>query len=71
MTYAALTRKGRDTAERVRPVHEAAVRRHFTDAFDERDAARLREVSIAVLQGLGEDCAWLIEDLQGAQRTGR
>ncbi|HEV2814876.1 MAG TPA: MarR family transcriptional regulator [Solirubrobacteraceae bacterium] len=71
VTYAVLTPKGLRTAERVRPVHEAAVRRHFTDAFGERDAERLRDVSIAVLEGLGEEHVWLIEDLQGARAEGR
>ncbi len=71
VTYAVLTPKGLKTAERVRPVHEAAVRRHFTDAFGEDEAETLREVSIAVLRGLGEEHAWLIEDVQGAPGTGR
>jgi DNA-binding MarR family transcriptional regulator len=71
VTYAVLTPKGLETAERIRPVHEAAVRRHFTDAFGEDEAVMLREVSIAVLRGLGEEHAWLIEDVQGATEAGR
>ncbi len=69
VTYAVLTPKGQRAAERVRPVHEECVRRYFTDAFDVDDAVRLRDLSIAVLEQLGEDCAWLIEDLQGATGT--
>ncbi len=42
------------------------MRKYFTDALDEDDAARLRDVSIAVLEQLGEESAWLIEGLQGA-----
>jgi DNA-binding MarR family transcriptional regulator len=71
VTYAVITPKGLETAERVRPVHEAAVRRHFTDAFGEDEARALRETSIAVLRQLGEEHVWLIEDLQGAEATGR
>jgi DNA-binding MarR family transcriptional regulator len=71
VTFAVITPKGLETAERVRPVHEAAVRRYFSDAFDEDAARALRDTSIAVLRQLGEEHVWLIEDLQGADAAGR
>jgi DNA-binding MarR family transcriptional regulator len=63
VTYAVLTDEGRATAERVRPVHEAAVRRHFSDALDEDESRRLLEAAVKVLELGGEGSAWLIEDL--------
>jgi DNA-binding MarR family transcriptional regulator len=71
VTYAVLTAKGERAARRIRPVHEAAVRRHFSDAFDEGDAQALRDVSVKVLQRLGAEHAWLIEDVRGAAGAGR
>ena len=65
-TFAVLTDKGRAAAERVRPVHQAAVRRYFTDAITDDEAQGLREIGVRVLGAIGDDCAWLIEDLQGA-----
>src|SRR3712207_5187658 len=38
VTYAVLTDKGRRTAEQVRPVHEEAVRKYFSDAIDDDEA---------------------------------
>ena len=62
-TYAVITDKGRETIERVLPVHRAAVARHFTDAIDDDDAETLREISLRVLALMGERCDWLVRDL--------
>lgn len=64
VTYAVLTAKGRETAERVKPVHEEAVRKHFSDAIDDEQAAVLLDASVGVLDLIGNECAWLIDDLR-------
>ena len=64
VTYAVLTDKGRETAERVRPVHEAAVRKHFSDAIDDDAAGTLLDSSVKVLDHIGDQCAWLVDDLR-------
>ena len=67
VTYAVLTKKGRETADRVRPVHEAAVRRYFSDAIDDEQAAVLLESSVKVLDLIDDECAWLIDDLRSTE----
>jgi DNA-binding MarR family transcriptional regulator len=62
-TFAVITDKGRETIERVGPVHKAAVARHFTDAIDEQEAEALRDISLRVLALMGERCDWLVRDL--------
>ena len=64
VTYAVLTDKGREAAERVKPVHEELVKRYFTDAIDEDDAERMLATSVRILELTGDECAWLIEDLK-------
>ena len=64
VTYAVLTDKGRETAERVRPVHEEAVRRYFSTAIDEDEAEVLLRAAVKILECTGDRCAWLIEDLE-------
>jgi DNA-binding MarR family transcriptional regulator len=63
VTYAVLTDHGRETAERVKPVHEELVRRYFTDAIDDDEAEQLLAASVKILELTGDECAWLIEDL--------
>ncbi len=70
VTYAVLTDAGRETAARVRPVHEELVRRWFTDALDEGDAERMLATAVRILELTGDECAWLIEDLNPARGTG-
>ena len=67
VTYAVLTEAGREAAERVRPVHQELVRRWFTDAFDEDEAERMLATSVRILELTGDQCAWLIEDLEAVQ----
>lgn len=65
-TFAVLTDKGRETCDRVQPVHEAAVRRYFTDAISDSEAEALHDMGVRVLGAIGDECAWLVKDLQGA-----
>lgn len=62
-TYAVLTDKGRETAERVKPVHFELVQRYFSDAVTEEQAETLLASSVSILERIGESCAWLVEDL--------
>jgi DNA-binding MarR family transcriptional regulator len=63
VTYAVLTDAGRETAERVRGVHEELVKRYFSDAIDEDDAEHLLRTAVRILELTGDRCAWLIDDL--------
>jgi DNA-binding MarR family transcriptional regulator len=62
-TYAVLTDEGRATLERVMPIHEALVQQWFTAAIDEDEAEQLRDISVRVLELMGERCDWLVRDL--------
>jgi DNA-binding MarR family transcriptional regulator len=62
-TFAVITDEGRETIDRVGPVHKAAVERWFTSAIDEGEAEALRDISVRVLTLLGERCDWLVRDL--------
>jgi DNA-binding MarR family transcriptional regulator len=62
-TYAVITDTGRETIERVGPLHAAAVEKYFGAAIDEHEAEVLRDISVRVLGLMGERCDWLIRDL--------
>jgi DNA-binding MarR family transcriptional regulator len=63
-TFAELTKKGWATLERIAPVHAEAVQRYFSAAIDDDEAEQLRQISVRVLELVGERCDWLIEDLR-------
>jgi DNA-binding MarR family transcriptional regulator len=67
VTNVLLTEQGAETAERVRPVHERLVKRYFSDAIDDDEAELLRDASVRVLDLVGDECAWLIDDLRSTQ----
>jgi DNA-binding MarR family transcriptional regulator len=64
ITYAVITGKGREAFDRVRPIHEEAVRKYFSDAFDAEEADRMLATAVRVLELTGDECAWLVEDLK-------
>ena len=68
-TYAVLTDKGRETLERISPIHTDAVHTYFTPAIDDDEAELLRNIAVRVLELTGERCDWLIRDLTGDQAS--
>lgn len=66
-TYAVLTDQGRETAESVKAVHFEIVQKHFSDHITEEEAETMLGASVKILEGIGEGCAWLVEDLTAEQ----
>jgi DNA-binding MarR family transcriptional regulator len=62
-TYAVLTEKGREEAERGKPVHFEIVDRHFGSLLDEEEARTLVRASLKVIEREGDQCAWLVDAL--------
>ena len=62
-TYAVLTEKGREEAERGKPIHFEIVQRHFGAFLTEEEAHVLVRASLKLLQNEGEQCAWLVDRL--------
>ena len=62
-TYAVLTDKGREAAEAGLPVHLEIVDRHFGAFLTDEEAEAMLRPSLKVLQALGQECAWLVNEL--------
>jgi DNA-binding MarR family transcriptional regulator len=62
-TYAVLTEKGREEAERGKPVHFEIVQRHFGSLVTAEEARTLVQTSLKILEREGEQCAWLVDAL--------
>jgi len=62
-TYAVLTKKGREEAERGKPVHFEIVQRHFGSFVTAEEAQALVRTSLKILENEGEQCAWLVDAL--------
>ena len=67
-TYAVITAKGRELAERGVPIMEQAVAEHFLDHLDEGELRAMRTAAVKILRHTGSNCDWLIEDLEAATR---
>ncbi len=63
-TYAVITAKGREAVARGKPLHVAAVERHFGAAVTPEEAEVVRSMSARVLGHLDASCAWLDRDAE-------
>jgi DNA-binding MarR family transcriptional regulator len=63
-TYAVLTDKGREAAAAGIPVHKEAVHRHFGSALSDGEAEAVVRASLKVLEAIGRECAWLVDELE-------
>jgi DNA-binding MarR family transcriptional regulator len=62
-TYAVLTDKGREAAERAWPVLQGLIEKHFGGALEPGEAEQLVAVSMRVLDRVGKSCPWLLTDV--------
>jgi DNA-binding MarR family transcriptional regulator len=67
-TYAHLTDKGREAFERALPIQAAKVNDYFQAHLDDEEVEVMTRVMSRILQGLGADVPWLIEDLEATRR---
>lgn len=66
ITYAVITEKGAEVMETAGPIQKAAVERYFGAAITDDEAESLRQISVRVLELVGERCDWVIQDLTAA-----
>jgi DNA-binding MarR family transcriptional regulator len=63
ITYAVITEKGAQVMEKAGPIQKAAVERYFGAAITDDEAESLRQISVRVLELVGERCDWVLKDL--------
>jgi DNA-binding MarR family transcriptional regulator len=62
-TYAVLTDKGREHAEKGMQPHLDIVQRHYGSLLTEEEAHAMLRASVKVLETHGKECGWLVERL--------
>lgn len=65
ITYAVITDEGQTVMEKAGPIQKAAVEKHFGAAITDDEAETLRQISVRVLELVGERCDWVLKDLTG------